>query len=130
LHRQFVGQTLALFKACGNHFVTKNPLPDPTRWLEIGDPEARLRTALGEAYRYYERHERMMANILRDSEFVAVGAGFRAAHARMTEALVSGWTARGTRRRMLEASVSLALDFRTWQHLVRTRGLAPPRPWT
>jgi AcrR family transcriptional regulator len=116
---------LSLFQACGSHFVTKNPPPDTARWLEIRDPEARLRTALGEAYRYYERHEGMMANIVRDSEFVAVGAGFREGHARMTEAVLSGWSAMGTRKRMLEASVSLALDFRTWQHLVRTRALAP-----
>lgn len=116
---------LSLFKACGSHFVARNPPPDTDRWLEIKDPELRLTTALRDAYRYYERHERMMANILRDSEFVAVGAGFRAAHARMTEALLAAWTIRAAQKRLLEASISLALDFRTWEHLVRTRKLTP-----
>jgi AcrR family transcriptional regulator len=124
VYRHFPDE-LSLFKACGSHFVSTYPPPDPSAWLNIQDPVERLRTAIRAAYAYYSRHERMMANVLRDAEFVPVGAGFRAGHSRMTEAVVAGWRVPAARKRRLEGSVSLALDFWTWRHLTRVRGLTP-----
>src|SRR5581483_5501222 len=48
----------ALLSACSAHGWATNPPPDPEPWLDIGDPEARLREALMQLYAYYERNER------------------------------------------------------------------------
>ena len=45
-----------------------HPAPDPTPWVEIRDPQERLRTALSELYDFYARTEPMRANVLRDAE--------------------------------------------------------------
>ena len=42
----------------------------------------------------------------------------------MHSALVSGWKARGRQRRLIEAAIAHAIDFRSWQSL-SDAGLAP-----
>src|SRR6202790_4485024 len=42
-----------LFDACGQHSMEKNPPPDPSAALAIGDPAERLRAALQPLYVWY-----------------------------------------------------------------------------
>jgi hypothetical protein len=45
-----------------------HPIPDPTPWQAIADPERRLRRGLTELYGYYERRAADFAPILRDAD--------------------------------------------------------------
>src|SRR5215469_2787592 len=47
----------ALLTACSSHYLVTHPLPDPTSWGLIADPQTRLRRALAEVYAYYRRTE-------------------------------------------------------------------------
>lgn len=106
----------SIFEACAAHFRAQNPPPDPRPWLEIADPDERLRHGLLEAYGYYRRNERMMANVLRDRELgVPVGEGFHLHRAAMKRVLAED---RPPSAR-LDAALAVALDFRVWQTLVR-----------
>lgn len=107
-----------IFEACGNHFRTHNPPPDPQAWLSIDDPERRLRCALEQCYRYYRRNQQLMANVLRDRELgLPVGEGFLRHRAATKQTLARGFDVDPRRRRKLDAAVELALDFHTWQTL-------------
>jgi hypothetical protein len=70
----------------------------------------------------------MTANILRDAEvspLVREVSELRGSEPEslIRNALLAGWP-RGRRTRKLEASIDLALSFRTWQSLVRGSGLS------
>lgn len=119
----------SLLLACSGLHAELNPMPDPETWLEIADAEQRLRCALAEIYAYYERNESMVENVVRDAEVhrptrdvIAIRRAPRLA--RMREVLAAPFRARGRRRARIEAAVDLALDFRSWQLLVRRRGLS------
>ena len=56
----------ALLTACSGHYVARHPRPDPAPWIEIADPETRLRAALAEVYAYHRRTERMTDRAIRD----------------------------------------------------------------
>src|SRR5689334_2864501 len=67
----------ALFAACSSHWNARNAPPDPSPWASIGDPDERLRTALLDLYRWYERVEPMLVNLFRDAPLMpAVAARF------------------------------------------------------
>src|SRR5918996_6215329 len=70
VYRHFPDEA-ALFDACSSHWAAANPLPDLGRWVAIGDPDERLRAALGELYKFYGLTERMLDNLFRDEETVA-----------------------------------------------------------
>jgi AcrR family transcriptional regulator len=57
-----------LLLACSAHHLEVEPPPDPAPWAAIADRRARLRTALGAIYGWYERNADMLANVLRDAE--------------------------------------------------------------
>ncbi|HSJ72888.1 MAG TPA: helix-turn-helix domain-containing protein [Miltoncostaeaceae bacterium] len=116
----------ALIDACSTHWRAENPVPDIARWAAIEDPDARLRSALGELYAWYDRTEYMLEKTSRDA---AVVEALRPAVAR-----VAGWldaaagvlaegrpgdAARG------RAAIAHALAFDTWRSLVRRQGLPP-----
>jgi AcrR family transcriptional regulator len=130
VYRHFPDEA-ALLGACSAHWVAEHPPPDPGVWAAIGEPEARLRTALGELYRYYAETERMMASNLRDAELVpALAESLQAYDAYLAAAgdiLLAGWGARGAARRRLGASIGHALAFTTWRSLVRDQGLSDAR---
>jgi AcrR family transcriptional regulator len=107
----------SLFRACTAHFLGQEPPPDTDSWATVEDFGARLRRGLAELYTYYQRNERMIANVLRDSEVLPVGAGFRTLQSKAATALLR----RGRRRpgRRLMAVVAVATDFQTWRTLVR-----------
>jgi AcrR family transcriptional regulator len=125
---------LSLGKACSALDLSENPPPNPEAWARIPDPERRLRTALAEVYAYFSRRERLLANVLRDSEREWENANVREIMRPMMEywgrakdALVAGWDARGEPLPLLPGAVGLALDFQTWRTMVRRQGLDDER---
>jgi AcrR family transcriptional regulator len=116
-----------LIGACSAHWRASHPVPDPGPWTAIADPEARLRTALGDLYANNGSHEPMMANVRRDAPAIpslaaAIGglAGYFEA---VREILAAGWGVRGRRRELLLAALAHVLEFETWRSLERRQGL-------
>src|SRR6266540_4088917 len=103
----------SLFAACSQEAMTADPWPDPSSWVPIRDPIARLRHGLAELYAYYRRNERLMANILRDLDFMPEVPGRSLANTfePMQVALAAGWRVARGRRRLLLATINHALDF-------------------
>ena len=122
VYRHFPDE-VALLRACSGQWLAANPPPDPGAWGAIESPEARLRTALGELYAYYDRTEAMMANTLRDAPQIPVLAEQMASFAGFLRAaqdlLLRGWPAGPE----LRAALGHALEFETWRSLVRRQGL-------
>jgi AcrR family transcriptional regulator len=126
VYRHFPDE-VSLFDACSAHWASANPLPDPTPWEAIHDPDERLRTALGELYAFYRQTDRMMANLHRDEvtmplvrDRFVVFHGYLAA---VRELLARGRPERGARRDETLAAIGHALAFSTWQSLTRDQGL-------
>jgi len=126
VYRHFPDEA-ALFGACSAHYFTANPWPDLGSWLEISDPQQRLQRALGDLYAYYERTEPMLSNVFRDLDLVdalsATIVPLRGYLAEAAEILAAGWPARGRRRRVLDAALRHAIDFRTWRSLTAGDGI-------
>jgi AcrR family transcriptional regulator len=126
VYRHFPDQH-ALLRACSAHVREVSPPPIPEAWSAIDDPERRLRLALNELFAYYEANESLLSNVMRDAETdaaVAAAAEPRRRHAaRARTVLARGWNVRGARRRQLTAAIGHAIDFRTWQSLVRRQNL-------
>ncbi len=124
VYRHFPDEA-ALFRSCAQHYAARNPLPDPAQWTELADPRERLRRALAAVYGYYERNEALLANVTRDAEHMpavrAAGAYRRQWLADVEQGLAQGWD--GNIEQVGHA-VALAIDFRSWQTLVRKRGLS------
>ena len=112
----------ALIASCSAHWMTLNPAPDIGAWAEIADVDERLRTGLGEMYDWYEQTERMVELLSRDRASVpALDERMRARDGLMAAALET--LLRGRRRRRTRAAIAHALEFETWQSLVRRQGL-------
>jgi AcrR family transcriptional regulator len=115
-----------LFEACSSHWSAAHPPPDPGPLGAIDDPVERLRTALAGLYAYYRENEGMLANIYRDlpslPALAAATERRQAGMAGLERLLGEGWSSSGDTA-LRRAAISLALDFRTWQALVRERGL-------
>lgn len=116
-----------LFQACSHRFLEMHPPPDPTGWLAIPDPAQRLRVALEALYAQYADGEAMMANIRRDAPRIPALQAVLAASAphfdRVREILLAGWLPRDGSSELLAAAVDHAIDFATWQGLVRRQEL-------
>jgi len=117
----------ALLYACSGLFITENPVPDSAPWRQIEDPTERARQALGELYAYWEDTEAMTTNVLRDAEIheetrQAVDATFQRPLAQIRDTIAAGWP-HGRKRKRVLAAAELAIDFRTWQSLVRRSGM-------
>jgi AcrR family transcriptional regulator len=123
VYRHFPDEA-ALFRSCSQHYAASHPLPDPAQWTQLADPRERLHRALAVIYGYYERNEALLANVTRDAEHMpavrAAGAYRRQWLANVEHGLAQGWDGND---QQLRHAVALALDFRTWQTLVRKRGL-------
>ncbi|WP_136709909.1 TetR/AcrR family transcriptional regulator [Agromyces sp. H66] len=126
LYRHFPDER-SLFLACSGMHLEEHPAPDPASWTAIDQPAARAEFGLGALYAYWDANEAMIANVLRDGESDPVlrevnelrMGGLIAA---MRQVLLEAWPPemRGAR---LIAMTALAVDFRTWQTLVRRGGL-------
>ncbi len=114
---------LSLYRACSQHDLAADPLPDVSKWLSISDPERRLRVGLDELFRYFQRHERMLTNVRRDLELVPelldVSRPWTQHWQQARDALASGFEKRGRRGRSVLAVAGLVADFGTWEALAR-----------
>jgi AcrR family transcriptional regulator len=118
----------SLFEACSSHVRASIPPPDPTPWHSIADPSERLETALRELYSYYERLEALLENVQRDAAVMPLVAEMNAYRARnlkeIRDLLLQAWPTRGGARARLRRAIGHALEFHTWQSLVRRQGCA------
>jgi AcrR family transcriptional regulator len=117
----------SLLQACSGHVRASVPPPDPTRWHSLTDPRERLETALGALYGYYERLEPLLENVQRDATVMPLVAEMNAYRTRYLdetrELLLQAWAAtRGGARTRLRRVIGHALEFGTWQSLVRHQG--------
>lgn len=116
----------SLFHACSGHVREAVPPPDPAPWRTISDPGERLDTALRHLYRYYERLEPLLENVQRDAAVMPIVAEVNAYRVRYLEEirdlLLQAWTTRGRARARLRHAIGHALEFPTWQSLVRRQG--------
>jgi AcrR family transcriptional regulator len=120
-----------LYQACMGHYIERNPVPDPSRWAQVPEPEERLRVALCDVYAYYSRNEAMLANVLRDAPLDPVAqetmVSFYQYWETVRDAITDALGASGEHREALLAAIALALDFQTWRTLVRQQGLDDDR---
>jgi AcrR family transcriptional regulator len=116
----------SILEACSGHVRATVPPPDPTPWEAIAEPHMRLETALREVYEYYERLEQLLDNVQRDAAVMPLVAELNEARVRQLrvarDLLVSAWPTRGKARERLRRTIGHALEFRTWQSLVRRQG--------
>jgi AcrR family transcriptional regulator len=116
----------ALFRACSGHVRATVPPPDPAAWRAIEDPAERLETALRALYAHYERLEPLLDNIERDLPLMPVLRDINTYRVRyfeeVRELLLQAWPVRGRKKTRLERALGHAIDFRTWQSLVRGQG--------
>jgi AcrR family transcriptional regulator len=113
----------ALFQACTSHWLALHSPPEPQRWHEHGEPEARTRHALEALYSYYRETARMWARSYRDLETVPALRvpmdQFERYLAEIRADLAAAWTAGRRAPKQLEAALGLATHFRTWETLER-----------
>jgi AcrR family transcriptional regulator len=116
----------SMFQACGAHWRTLHPRPDTEAWLKVADPTERLTIALLQLYQFYDETEHMSANILRDEQVLpelAAVANFHGWLMMATDRICEAWAEEDRPR--TRPAVRLAIDFNTWQLLVRRMGLDP-----
>ena len=113
-----------LFGACSAHWKARHPFPDPARWTELGDPQARLSAALNDVYRWYEQVEDDLAIIRRDAAVHALDGEIVAEDDRELALLADGLARGLARRKSVRAAIGHALEFETWRSLVRRQGLS------
>ena len=118
----------SLLEACSGHVRATVPPPESTSWDVISDPSERLETALRELYGYYERLEPLLENVQRDAAVMPVVAEMNAYRVRYLEEirdhLLQAWPTRDGATARLRQAIGHALEFRTWQSLVRRQGCA------
>jgi AcrR family transcriptional regulator len=109
----------SLVRACTQHYFEAHPAPDPQSWLAVEDPEARVERGLTELYHWWAENAEVVASVLRDYQVAPerVGHGLVEYTAAAGQALLQGWSLRGRRRAELEATIALAVHFRTFEAL-------------
>ena len=118
LYRHFPDER-ELMLACSGFYTERNPMPDPSHWAS-SHGEERLRIGLREMYAFFESNEPMMSRLVVDAEthaltreMIQLRRGVELAEIRRTLAGAL------PRRAAAQATLDLALDFRTWQRLRR-----------
>ena len=114
-----------LFLACSTHWASENPFPDPSGWLDVADPEARLVTALEELYGWYGLKQGMLGKVLRDAPLVPSLAklmdGFWGGYMdRVVSSLAQGWSGEPASNAALHVTLRVVVDFNTWRLLIRS----------
>ena len=121
---------LSLFRGCVGHGMAAHPPPDPEPWKAIRDPAERLSTALAALFGYYRGTETIWTNILRDMPTMPelqqanAEAGVFDYFDQVRAILAEGWPVTGRERTILRAAVGHAIQFPTWESLVRTQSLS------
>jgi AcrR family transcriptional regulator len=117
----------AIYDACTSHYNALHPPPDPERWVDLADPDERLRVALREVYAFYAETQQMLESTGRDVDRVpAVRKAAAEMGAYLEEArsvLLAGRGERGGVLDRVSAAIGHALAFPTWRSLVREQGL-------
>ncbi|MEA2682621.1 MAG: hypothetical protein QOK05_949 [Chloroflexota bacterium] len=107
-----------LYEACGEHWMSQNPPPDPSDALELRDPAARLRAVLVPLYRWYRRTARAQENMQRDRLVLpAFDAVMRIRVDQQMNQLGDALSAAVGVAPGVRAIVGLALNFWTWRTL-------------
>lgn len=114
-----------LLQACSAHYMAGHPPPSPEALVAVADPEERLRRGLGSLYAWYRKTADMTGNALRDAPLVpaldtVMNEKFWPMLEATADALCAGRRLRGSRRARVRATVLVALDFATWQTLIRS----------
>jgi AcrR family transcriptional regulator len=126
VYRHFPDE-LSLHRACLEHWTTERPLPDESAWASIEDPQDRIRVALRQLYRHYETNEGLWSNGWRDIPrlplLMQADAPVFAHFERMRAVLMQGWPPGQMDERVLSAVIAHALEFPTWESLIRRQGL-------
>jgi AcrR family transcriptional regulator len=123
VYRHFPDEA-TLSRACSGQYFERHPVPDPTRWRALADPEERLRSALLETYAYHRATEAMISHVLADARDHPVMAPYHAHWQRAGDILLAPFRVRGRRRELLRAGIALALSFDTWRTLAREQQLS------
>ena len=121
VYNNFPSET-ELFDACGQHWMERNPPPDPYVALAIDNPSERLRAILGPLYRWYRKNARPIENLQRDRlSMPALDAVMRIhmdqQFTNLADTLASGLAHKGRQAKGMRAAVALALDYWTWRRL-------------
>jgi AcrR family transcriptional regulator len=121
VYNNFPNET-ELFAACGEHWMAKNPMPDPSAALASGKPVERLRAVLGPLYVWYRKNGRATENMQRDRLVMpALDAVMKIRMDRsmnkLADALADGFASGGRSAKGVRAAIALALDFWTWRRL-------------
>jgi AcrR family transcriptional regulator len=115
----------SLFRACSGHVRAAVPPPDPTVWRSIADPGERLQAALRDLYGYYARLEPLLENVQHDAAILPIVREMNAYRVRylkeVRDLLLDAWPT-GEARPRVRRAIGHALDFGTWQSLVRRQG--------
>ena len=112
----------SLFQACSALWYDRHPLPDLSALSAIADAHARLRAALQGLYAFYEANAAEMIPIARDAEIHTLTREVLEQHigpvfGALVPMLAAPFGARGARRRRLETTLALFLNFDTWRGL-------------
>ena len=116
----------ALFDACTAHYYARHPMPDPSEWRTITQPDVRLRAALADLYAWFADTEQMLTPGTRDLDSVPAGAreAFLGYFNAVRAALLTGRAERGRARARVSAAIGHAISFPTWRSLVREQQLS------
>jgi AcrR family transcriptional regulator len=117
----------ALFIGCMRHYIATHPLPDPTRWEQISEPETRLRIGLTEIYTYHGQTEQMAEQTIRDLPVLPALQEALQPYSqywtRIRDVLGANWNTEGGQLPLLSAAIGHAIAFQTWHSLVQEQGL-------
>jgi AcrR family transcriptional regulator len=116
-----------LFAACSGLWEERHAPPDPAGLREVRDPRERVRLGLTGLYSFFEEGEGMLSNVVRDAavhELTAETAQMRMAGLRALRSVLAEVVVPAGGSPRIEALLDLALDFTTWQALVRRSGLS------
>jgi AcrR family transcriptional regulator len=115
----------ALFGACSAHWISRQQLPDPGAWSQIGDPAARLRAGLADLYRFFRAGAGMLTGIYHD--FGALPEGHQQAlrdqATLFCDVLTAPFGSADDEDRRLRAVIGHAISFWTWHSLCLDQGL-------
>jgi AcrR family transcriptional regulator len=124
VYRHFPDEA-ALFGACSAHWLSRQQLPDPGAWSQIGDPAERLRAGLTDLYRFYRAGAGMLTHIHRD--FAALPGehqqALRDVDIYFRDVLTAPFGGAGDEHRRLVAVTGHAISFWTWRSLCLDQGL-------
>ena len=115
----------ALFEACSSDWLARQSPPDPARWAGIADPQKRLRTGLGDIYRFYRAGANMLFHINRDIETIPASRRefLRNRDRQLADNLAAPITGSAALRYRRRAVIGHAVSFWTWWSLCHEAGL-------